>query len=153
VGDLADFQFVRKTATETVTSSTTLQDDDHLTVALEANTTYEFDGALYLTGSDAGDIKIAFTVPAGAAVMWGAVGLATTAAGIVGDASLSWFNVSGSARSFANGAGTGSVVFVRGVVRVGATAGDLHLQWAQNTSDGTATSMWADSNLIVREVA
>lgn len=57
--------FARKTADETVTG-TTLQNDDHLIVALQANSAYEVSGALYCEQiSGNADLNLAWTVPGG----------------------------------------------------------------------------------------
>ncbi|MGE3799466.1 MAG: beta strand repeat-containing protein, partial [Candidatus Kapaibacterium sp.] len=61
--------FARKTANETV-GTATLQNDDHLLLALEANHTYEISGALYIKRSTGtGNFDLAFDIPTGATML------------------------------------------------------------------------------------
>ena len=48
-----------------------------------------------------------------------------------------------------NGAGTLRAQVMKGSVFVGSTAGTLQLQWAQNTSSGTATIVHAQSYIAM----
>lgn len=65
--------FARKTADEPVTSSTALQDDDHLLLAVGANEVWEFDMTLYVTGDVGGDLALTVAGPAGSAERYGAI--------------------------------------------------------------------------------
>lgn len=139
-----------KAADESVASSTTLQNDDTLLVTLEANATYEFVAHVGYVGNTTGDIKLAFTFPSGASCYWSGKG---------GPASDDTFGSSGSTRhsvSFGDASGTslsfaGSTtvlsVHILGVVTTASTAGTLQLQWAQNTSNATNTTVKAGSFL------
>lgn len=131
-----------KTANESVTSSTALQDDDHLTgYALSADAYYGIEGFLRYDGALAGDLKIAIaftnapqsfelsavssdgstTSCTSTPTAGDAVGLLCTGVGVVGG-------------------------LVRGMVRTNAsTGGTAKIQWAQVTSDGTATTLYAGS--------
>jgi hypothetical protein len=55
-----------KTSRETVTSSTTLQDDEDFTFSVKANTTYAINGNLFVSAPSACGFKWLFTVPSGA---------------------------------------------------------------------------------------
>lgn len=134
---------VRKTADESVTSSTTLQNDDHLFFPVGASETWIFDMFLSPYGSSSGDIKFAFTVPAGATIKWSMLGTNSNAGSSVymqttGGASLP-FQLFGGLPA--------EMCMIRGIVTTAGTAGTLQLQWAQNTSNATATSVQADSYL------
>ncbi|MBL0311054.1 MAG: collagen-like protein, partial [Bacteroidetes bacterium] len=59
-------KFARKTADESVTSSTSLQDDNHLQFAIGANETWDVSFVLRFTASSGGDIKFALVLPSGA---------------------------------------------------------------------------------------
>ena len=144
--------FVRKTADESVTSSTAVQDDDHLVLAVVANATYLFDLGLFYTGATAGDIQVGFTFPAGATILWSPNAL-RVAATATADTIKRNAATSGAAES--GGAVTGSTQasFPRGILRTAGTAGNLQVQWAQNASDGTATTLLTDSWLLLRRVA
>lgn len=147
---------VVKSANESVTSSTTLQDDDDLTLAVEANTSYAGYGVLFYTGADAADIKLAFTQPASSTCHWFANGAginAISSATAVG--SQEHFAVQGSTASptatssygVSNGTNTGLSIHLT-LVTAG-TAGNLRLQWAQLVSSGTATTVYAGSRLTL----
>jgi hypothetical protein len=146
--------FVRKTADEAVTSSNTLQDDDHLTVAVAANATYTFEAFIIYDAATTGDIKVALTAPASSVINYGGAGPATNAT--TGTASGSWLEASASGTSIGFGGlgvGTKTSIMVRGLLRTAGTAGSLTLQWAQNPSDVTATTVYTDSFLFARRVA
>lgn len=138
--------FARKTADESVTSSTVLQNDDHLVLAVEANTVYEFEMLLSLFGATAGDFKFQFAVPAAATIFGSWVGYDTALV----SANLLFVNA-------VTSIGVSNVLnlplMVKGIARVGATAGNMQLQWAQDVSNGTATIVRADSYLKTRAVA
>lgn len=142
--------FARKIADEIVNNSNTLQNDDHLFLALEALLIYEFEAVLSTsTVSTTPDIKVAFTVPAGAAIRWGGVGaqpvfLTSTPNG--GSA-----GVSGTAVVFSL-ATANEYVHIRGLVIMGVTAGTLQLQWAQNAATVEDTKLLTNSYIIARRV-
>ena len=135
---------VRKTANETVNNSSVLQNDDHLLKALAANEVWLFEAVLWYTSGATPDIKLAWTVPAGATLAWSTLnGVNAAGASWEGGAAES---TSGTARDFASGAGT-RLTHVVGYVANGATAGNLQLQWAQNTANASDTIMLANSIL------
>ena len=72
-----------KTATESVTSSTTLQDDDELVVTVEANTKYRVELLLLYDGNAAGDIQVKLVAPSG--TVQGTVHRIVTGAAVIGD--------------------------------------------------------------------
>lgn len=152
-GDLLDWQYVRKSADESVTSSTALQNDDHLTLAIAANETWALEYILFLSGADAGDFKSALSVPAGATGWRGGIGPGVAATSGESDGR---FTVKG---DFTNDLIFGTNVtdtvtaLIRTIVINGANAGNVVLQWAQNTSNGTATQVRQNSHLLARRVA
>ena len=73
-----------KSADETVTSSTTFQNDDELLVPLLANTQYWLEFMLIYDGIQAADIKIQWTYPSGTTMDWTHGGLGTSATSNVG---------------------------------------------------------------------
>lgn len=146
---------VRKTADESVTSSTTLQNDDALLFAVGANEVWIVKFVLSIIGNTTGDFKAALTGPAGSTVMMlPTAGLHVDFDPSNSTASQSALNVkaSGVSNSFGNSTFPTAVV-LEGVIVNGATAGNLTLQWAQATSDGTATTVQANSFLIAHKVA
>ncbi|MFE7947421.1 hypothetical protein [Streptomyces sp. NPDC057426] len=145
---------VTKTATESVTSSTTLQDDDELFVSVEANATYVVDMMLIHSSATAGDIKIGWSVPAGASFSWTGQGASNTATSsfTVADSNMAGRNAAESLE-FGGGAGTATRADVSGTLITSATAGALQFQWAQRVSDATATQVRAGTWLSVRRTA
>lgn len=133
---------VRKTADEVVTISTVLQDDDHLTVAVAANTSYRFEALLRVTSNSSADIKAAFVVPTGATLTWS--GMANSNANSA--------DGSGVANSIAITVSTPVIVQISGIVVTGSTAGNLQLQWAQNLASST-TTVHAGSVICLTTVA
>lgn len=147
--------FARKTADVSVTSNQTLADDADLHFPLVASAVYEFELVLTYDGPAAGDIQVAFTVPSGSTIVWRSLGFNNSTAGVT-NVGINSVVVTASGTSTSCGAvaiGTKTTFGARGIVRVGATAGNLMTQWAQLTSTGTATTVFTDSYLTGRRVA
>ena len=143
--------YARKTATEPVTSSTTLQDDDALAVAVAASAEYLVELVMLYDGATAGDIKVGFTAPASAALEGIGIGLDPTASSSANDVTA--YVVLGSANNFgALGTGTTSALKISGVLTTSG-AGTLTVQWAQVASSVTATRVFANSYLSLTRVA
>lgn len=146
--------FTIKTANESVTSSTTLQDDDHLSYAITATGTYTFELFLLVnTGDSAADLKTGFTFPTGTMNFFGSgPHEASLGAGTSGDGEFfaRTSAVSGSS-SIGWGISSGAPIGVRLWGALAATAtGTLRLQWAQLVSSGTATTLLAGSWMSVQ---
>jgi hypothetical protein len=135
---------IRKTATETVNNSTTLQNDDHLLLAVGANDAWQVNLILRVTSTAVADFKIDFTVPAS-----GAFSYKTT------DLTLTFANQNaGTPYAFAiNPSTTAALVFLYGIYIGGGTAGNLQLQWAQSTQEATDTQVLINSCLIAYQLA
>jgi predicted secreted protein len=143
-------EFVVKTADESVTSSTTLQNDNHLFFAMAANEVWMVTGTYFLaSASGTPGFKCGLAVPAGATAVWdtptnwgapagGSIGIGLTAA--------STFSIS------VTTTGTNPITLKYRVVN-GGTAGNFQLTWAQNGSNATATSLLRYSTLAALRVA
>ena len=144
--DHIGIKLVRKTANEVVTSSVTLQNDDHLLFAVAANEVWMFDLFFIVDGPSAGDLKVAFTAPAGATVDWGLPSALATAATVQTDDVVGQgLDVSGEGIMGLLGIGTKLALMIHGIIVVVGTAGNLQFQWAQNVSDAGATTTYANS--------
>lgn len=145
---------VVKAATETVTSSTTFQDDNELFVPVAANATYRFDILLLHSSGTTGKIKIQFTAPAGASTAWGVIGVnsAVTSSTVVTDLAMP-SRVLSDTLVLGGGNLTGTTALISGSITTSSTAGNLTLQWAQNTSDGAATQVRAGSTLSMKRIS
>lgn len=141
-----------KSADESVTSSTALQDDDELLFAGAANTAYRFRLVAFVTGSINGDIKFGFTFPTGAGgatITWmgyGVVSTATTQADALHSAGYVASTTADQTLTF-NAHGNGTLIIAEGYIEFGSTAGNLILRWAQGTSNATATIVKKGSSL------
>lgn len=142
----------RKTADEAVAGSAALQNDDHLVIALGANETWIFEaliGHREPGASGTPDIKMGFVVPADAAIRWSIINRYDPASGAA--AVFDAVTASGGSQSTASfGAATDS--FLRGIVRMGPTAGNLQFQWAQNTAHANEVRVLMDSVLEARKM-
>jgi hypothetical protein len=137
----------RKTADESLSSSTTLQDDDALAWTVRASGIYRLDlWLLYISGTTP-DLKIGWSYPAGCTMKWGWLG---------NDTSLSVINAAGYDQTSTPALGGSSLDLwarIHAVVTVSATAGTLTLKWAQNTSDGGTTTVRAGSHGLMTRLA
>lgn len=144
--------FVIKSADETVTSSTVLQNDDHLFLSPAINTTYDLELCIFhfVAGSII-DMNAAFTFPTGATLSMGSFSPDNTlgAGATVGPGQ--WINSVGDTSSpsatFVFGSGSDVTSMIKGTLIMGATAGVLHFQWAQNASNATGLTVLAGSYL------
>ncbi|WP_157251132.1 hypothetical protein [Nonomuraea typhae] len=143
---LTQQQVARKTSTESVTSSTTLQDDNDLFMTLSASTNYWLDGILITDGAVGGDFKLQFVLPSGW-IRWIANGPVSGATATVTDTDRNWKVTATSTVMGTIASGTSSIVHVAGILRIGTSGGTFKLQWAQGTSSGTATRVFANSFL------
>jgi hypothetical protein len=150
--------YVRKSADETVNNSTVLQNDDHLFLAMVANVTYELTGLLrYTCASVTPEIQIDFTFPSLTTMEYFGAGPGVNVTGQEGNLSAysprsttspvgAVFYGTNNSAAFALG------ISLRGLVRVGANAGNLQLRWAQTVATATDLKMLTDSYLLLRRV-
>jgi len=135
-----------KAARESVTSSTTLQDDDDFIFPVEANKTYVI--TANLTGSSAnvsGGFKWIFSVPSGAS---GRVNINRAGATDFGGADVD-MTTGGGATTNIN---TTQTITVRGYIIISSTSGNVVFQWAQHSSFATQTYLERGSIMMLTEV-
>ena len=142
-------QIVKQATDQAVTNSTTLVNATGLKFPILEFNSYYFECLVEFTASTPGDIKLAFTVPAGAILRWGpANGIKIDAAGsVVGQAQEV---VSGTAVSFGYAAGgSRQQILLKGYVECSAgESGFLQLQFAQNTADAGPTTVRNGSSYL-----
>lgn len=132
---------VSKTANETLSNSSTLQNDDHLVLSLAASKTYTFKMILKYNAGSSGGIVGDFTIPSGATMHWQHSADQYGSALVVG--STTWQpNVSGNVQIHE---------FV-GVVTTSTTAGNLQFQWAQWSANATGITMYTGCLMELIEV-
>lgn len=124
-------QAAYKTSDESVTSSTTLQNDNELALTLTAGGLYRFAAWLYVVGTTA---KVSFTFAGTAQWSEPNGGTVVTASGTTVTAAAGGWLIAGTITA--------------------ASAGDtLQLEWAQNSSSGTATTVKAGSILTAQRLS
>lgn len=138
-----------KTVDESVTSSTTLQNDDQLVISnIDINTTYLFQCFLLYQGGTGGssDLQITWAVPTGTFLRYAG---AFTGAGAGTSNVGSAFAASDVLNLRTQGSGVKCGATYQGTLSVGSTAGSLQLRWAQVTSSGTSTTVNKQSIIIL----
>jgi hypothetical protein len=146
---------VRKTADQSITTSTVLISDTHLRFTAIANAIYLVQGMLLVsqgTSVTGTDFKIGFSLPAGAAWSGGAPNPdATVGSGPAG--SGNWHAVLGSGATanpygLDGTAGAATALFINAIVVMSATPGTVALTWAQvDASIANTTTVKTNSYL------
>lgn len=150
--------YIDKPIDETVTSSVTIQNDDHLKFAAVANTNYWVKGHILVTGENStssGGIQFGWYAPSGATFHW-----CSDAPGSGAEADTDGIaQVSRRAQGVSNlpdlstiGTGSPLIISFRGVFRIGATAGTCGFRWAQASSSATTTRVMALSAILVQKL-
>jgi len=124
---------------------------------VDANKTYAVEASLMVVGPNtAADWKFGWSLPAGATMRWGLVsGLTGTDdswdAASTGNVPRDLLTES---ESLARGSQSGATfpILLKGTIRTAGTAGDVKLQWAQNTSDAGNSTVKADSYLRITDI-
>lgn len=159
VTGIGQTQYIAKTADETINSSTTLQNDDHLVLPVVANAVYKFELDLYMIESTdfVGDFKMSFTCPTGATFDMHGSGAHITDLSAGTSSNGEWIGklaTSSAAASLSFGVGTSLTgVRVHGRLVMSSTAGNFQMQWAQNASDATGTTLKAGSIMTMTRIA
>lgn len=154
---LAQQAYVVKSADETVTSSTTMQDDNELVIAVSANTKYHVELILIYRALAAADLKLGWSGPASATLAWVADDFISSIAANVGPVARTLQVISGtpSCGGVESVPGTGDNLFAlpKGILQVAGTAGSLTFRWAQNTSNATGSVVLTGSTLILTRIS
>lgn len=131
-------QYAVKEADESVTSSVALQNDDDLKFFGEAGRYYEVDAILEVTNHASAGLDVKLDMPSGA-----------TFKGLVTGANVTTppDNWDGSEITISAVGVTADRIHIKGVVKIGTTAGTVTVQFAQNVSTASATTLKAGSCL------
>jgi hypothetical protein len=142
---------LRKTADESINNSTTLQDDNTLSFSAAANDIYLVEIVLFLgsSGGGSGDIKVAVNSPTGSTKKM-MVNMVTNAA-------HHWDRYTITSNSSVTNADdivttNPPNLTITGMVVMGSTAGNIKLQWAQNTSHSDYTTVETNSYMKVTRI-
>lgn len=151
-GIRTEWRMVMKLLDEARTSDSTLTDDDELFFTMAAATKYAIRGTIFFDTAATPDFKFAFAGPASptlARIFRRHVDPNALTAQIV--ASEVAYTAS---TAVAAGTGTtGGVLTFDAIVHNGTTEDDFAFQWAQNTSNASATTVRAGSYIEYRAVA
>jgi hypothetical protein len=144
----------RKPSDESVASSTTLQDDDTLTLTVGANEVWQMFYLLRVSAVSATvGIKIGWTFPTSGEISFSSYGINTAGA------QINWFIQSSSSPYTGISLGvslTGSqtnMMPITGLYVGAGSAGTVQLQWAQASSNGSATIVKQHSTLWAVKLA
>lgn len=131
----------RKAADTSRNSTTTVTDDPDLLFAVAANEVWDFEAHLFVISADATpDFKFTCTGPSGSTVTYAGIrqddsGNATSIAATAG----------GTTTLVNMGSSQLNIITISGTCTNGATPGNLSIQWAQNVSNATNTTLKAGS--------
>lgn len=123
----------RTTDSTAVNNSTSLVNDTQLAVAVTANAVYHFEARIRYSSNSTANIKLAWTFPTGLTMDYEAIG------GTTSSATFAQFNNTQSTILALGGFASDLSVMLDGIVLVGGTAGNLQLQFAQNTANSSNT--------------
>jgi hypothetical protein len=147
---IGKFSFAIRTSDSTpMASNTTLTADTQLTIPVIANARYALDAFIQFLASSPYDIKIDWTIPAGATMTYAALGTGT-ANFTDHDASIVANNV---ARGAKGNGGVAQAINSRAQLKTGGTAGNVTLRWAQNTSGAPTTTVLEGSWVRLQRMA
>lgn len=137
----------RKTATVTIQSDDSLNDDSELWYWMAANEVVHFRLCIHYTSDATADFLAAFSVPAGGAIVQAST-LKNGSAGALDQINTNDGTISGN-----NGVdGQYFVLVSEGKVVNGATPGRLQFRWSQRTSNASNTSVLLNSILEVTPI-
>lgn len=152
-----------KTGNETVNNSTVVQDDNHLLLTPDVNTSYTGHIHLIYSATNTIDLKCRLTYPASATVSAGWLGpeSATNQSDLEGDVRFGAVTAMASPLTDivfgTHNSGGGSALATTAEIWfdlvMGSTAGQLVFQWAQNLAVATDLILYAGSFMEIREAS
>jgi hypothetical protein len=146
-------RYIRKSSNESVSSSSSLQNDNDFNITLEANTTYEIMVALSVSGSNTGNLRLSWSKGSGVTI-YNRIKVGPYQAG--GDSGNT--NVNMISDEYNNDAGyttdgtNNSSIIEMFVVSTGSSSNTLVMRWAQITSDSTATTITSNSYMKITKL-
>lgn len=145
--------YVRKSTDETVSNSTTLQNDDELVLSVAANYVYHYLlVAIYGAGTTA-DYKWALTYPSDATLVLTAEQWSTAATPVKNQATDPAYTTGTALASGGWGVSSYVQILAYGILVMGSTAGSLQYQWAQNSAVVENTVTKAGSYMLLNRLA
>ncbi|GAB3817494.1 hypothetical protein [Kribbella italica] len=153
------FQFIRKTADETVTSNDTPQLDNHLDFTALGGQRYLVKVVCFVEvagGNSTTDFRAGFLLPAGAAAAFGGTGPdpAMAASSSVGGGQWQalYGTVNGYLRFGLYNAGT-TKVEIEGIITMGVSTGTVTFAWSQDNPSANGVTVKANSFMKVNKIS
>lgn len=137
---------IAKTADQSCSSDTTLNNDNHLFFTAEANSVYEVTGLL--VNDPVNNIALAFQIPSGTytgSIVYSPLDLN----GSLGQGRTDAWKVASNTKID----DPASSIDIKARIKIGVTGGTVTLRWCQATSSVTPTTLFEDSWLTIRKVA
>lgn len=146
---------VRMTSTHVRNGTTTFANVTGMVLPVEAGTIYEVDLTAFYMSSQTADLKLRFTLPTGATLLWGAAGLSGGATSNFGIGDMNATAPAESSFIHLGGATTSYPLLAqcKGILTIGSTAGTAQLQMGQVSSDATDTTLMANTTLRLTPIA
>lgn len=150
-------QFAFKAAHTDRSSTTTFAPDPDLVLPLTGSAVWRVEAWLLYGAGSTGDFKTSWSVPSGATGNRSVLGPGSTASdggadNIAMRAGVHNFGTTANYNGVRNSTGNLSFVLETATIWT-ASAGDVAILWAQNTSDATATRLGAGSYMTARRLA
>jgi hypothetical protein len=146
-----------KTANTSRASTTAVTADPELQLSVTANAEYIFTFYLRIGGIQAGGIDIMMTTPSGASGSYSCTRLTADASADTGqtEETRSSTRITYNVETEFSPVSTSANQVLEGSGRLimGSTAGTFSVDWAQNASNATATTMHSDSWISLRRIA
>lgn len=133
-----------------VAASVTYVNATGLSFAVAANQRYAWRAVLFYNAAAAGKLKFGYTIPVGASMIYGLVGLDTAVTAVTGTTNFTYLTAVNGILG-APTAATNVFGIAEGTLINGANAGTFQIQFAQNAASGT-TTLRANSHLIGRRL-
>lgn len=141
-----------KTSNESVSNSSTLQDDDALQIAVDANGVYIVESFVIYTCGTTEKIKVGWSAPASTTFAWAARNLDSLVTTDQGAFNAHVYTVSDT-QVWAQSSAIGIHASPLGLLTTAGNAGTFKFQWAQNSAgSGTATIVYAGSWMRLTQV-
>ena len=135
---------VSKTADQSITSDSTLNNDSELFFPMLANTKYQFKLEVFFDTGAVPDFKWRHSGPAAATLVRIAERDSAPGSGTLSFSVATAYSTVDNTLVTTSGT-TGGYVSLEGIIHNGVNAGDFHFQWSQNSSSATATTVRAGS--------
>jgi hypothetical protein len=148
--------FINKVGNQDFTNTTVLADVTGMSFTAEAGAVYKIECRFAIGGPTAADVRLAWSVPAGAIM---ARNILAAAAGVADNASTSMVNIRRGAATQQIGGTSGGVTndftgwWEDTILTMDVTGGTVKLQGAQGTANVTPTRFQGDSYMIVTRIA